>query len=63
MNGIVKDLAVSPYNDEELLALKSDADYRQNILKIQRLNHQWRLPPYITLLSFTTVPSTDSSHR
>ncbi|WP_342421296.1 helix-turn-helix domain-containing protein [Paenibacillus sp. FSL E2-0178] len=47
MNGIVKDLAVSLYNDEELLALKSGADYRQSILKIERLNHTVAASPYL----------------
>lgn len=47
MNGIVKDLAVSLYNDEELLALKSGADYKQSILKIERLNHTVAASPYL----------------
>lgn len=47
MNGIVKDLAASLYNDEELLALKSGADYRQSILKIERLNHTVAASPYL----------------
>lgn len=47
MNGIVKDLAVSLYNDEELIALKSGADYRQSILKIERLNHTVASSPYL----------------
>ncbi|UQZ33056.1 AraC family transcriptional regulator [Paenibacillus sp. PK3_47] len=47
MNGIVKDLAVSLYNDEELIALKSGADYRQSILKIERLNHTVAASPYL----------------
>ncbi|MFD1176963.1 helix-turn-helix domain-containing protein [Paenibacillus puldeungensis] len=47
MNGIVKDLAVSLYNDEELIALKSGDDYRQSILKIERLNHTVAASPYL----------------
>ncbi|WNS44019.1 AraC family transcriptional regulator [Paenibacillus sp. MMS20-IR301] len=47
MNGIVKDLAISLYNDEELLALKSGADYKQSILKIERLNHTVASSPYL----------------
>lgn len=47
MNGIVKDLAVSLYNDEELIALKSGADYKQSILKIERLNHTVAASPYL----------------
>lgn len=47
MNGIVRDLAVSLYNDEELLALKSGADYKQSILKIERLNHTVASSPYL----------------
>lgn len=47
MNGIVKDLAVSLYNDEELIALKSGADYRQSILKIERLNRTVAASPYL----------------
>lgn len=47
MNGIVKDLAVSLYNDEELIALKSGDDYRQSILKIERLNRTVAASPYL----------------
>ncbi|MEC0309466.1 AraC family transcriptional regulator [Paenibacillus lautus] len=47
MNGIVKDLAVSLYNDEELIALKSGADYKQSILKIERLNRTVAASPYL----------------
>lgn len=47
MNGIVKDLAVSLYNDEEMIPLKSGADYRQSILKIERLNHTVASSPYL----------------
>lgn len=47
MNGIVKDLAVSLYNDEELIALKSGADYKQSILKIERLNQTVAASPYL----------------
>lgn len=47
MNGIVKDLAVSLYNDEELIALKSGGDYKQSILKIERLNHTVAASPYL----------------
>ena len=47
MNGIVKDLAVSLYNYEELIALKSGADYKQSILKIERLNQTVAASPYL----------------
>ncbi|WP_150274650.1 helix-turn-helix domain-containing protein [Paenibacillus tepidiphilus] len=47
MNGIVKDLAVSMFNDEELLALKSGGDFKQSILKIERLNHTVASSPYL----------------
>lgn len=47
MNGIVKDLAVSLYNDEELIALKSGSDYKQSILKIERLNRTVAASPYL----------------
>lgn len=47
MNGIVKDLAVSLYNDEELIALKSGANYKQSILKIERLNRTVAASPYL----------------
>ncbi|MHA6530498.1 helix-turn-helix domain-containing protein [Paenibacillus sp. BAC0078] len=47
MNGIVKDLAVSLYNDDELLGLKSGADYKMSILKIERLNHTVASSPYL----------------
>lgn len=47
MNGIVTNQAVSMYNDEELIALKSGGDYKQSILKIQRLNHTVAASPYL----------------
>ncbi|NGZ74124.1 helix-turn-helix domain-containing protein [Saccharibacillus alkalitolerans] len=47
MNGIVTNQAVSMYNDEELIALKSGGDYRQSILKIGRLNRTVAASPYL----------------
>ncbi|MED5019644.1 helix-turn-helix domain-containing protein [Paenibacillus chibensis] len=52
MNGIVKDLAVSLYNDEELIALKSGSDYKQSILKIERLNRTVAASPYLQAAVF-----------
>ncbi|SET70248.1 AraC family transcriptional regulator [Paenibacillus sp. NFR01] len=52
MNGIVKDLAVSLYNDEEMIPLKSGGDYRQSILKIERLNHTVASSPYLDAAVF-----------
>lgn len=47
MNGIVKNLAVSLYNDDDLIALKAGADYKQSILKIERLNDTVAASPYL----------------
>ncbi|GJM83337.1 hypothetical protein HMSSN139_58330 [Paenibacillus sp. HMSSN-139] len=52
MNGIVKDLAVSLYNDEEMIALKSGGDYKQSILKIERLNKTVATSPYLHAIVF-----------
>ncbi|MGG6314365.1 helix-turn-helix domain-containing protein [Paenibacillus macerans] len=52
MNGIVKDLAVSLYNDEEMIALKSGGDYKQSILKIERLNKTVATSPYLHAVVF-----------
>lgn len=52
MNGIVKDLAVSLYNDEEMIALKSGGDYKQSILKIERLNKSVATSPYLHAIVF-----------
>ncbi|MGP0587235.1 helix-turn-helix domain-containing protein [Paenibacillus timonensis] len=52
MNGIVKDLAVSLYNDEEMIALKSGGDYKQSILKIERLNKLVATSPYLHAIVF-----------
>ena len=51
----MKDLAVSLYNDEELIALKSGADYKQSILKIERLNRTVAASPYLHAAVFTTA--------
>ncbi len=47
MNGIVTNQAVALYNDEEMIALKSGGDYKQSILKIQRLNRTVAASPYL----------------
>ncbi|OWA36989.1 AraC family transcriptional regulator [Saccharibacillus sp. O16] len=47
MNGIVINQAVALYNDEEMIALKSGGDYKQSILKIQRLNRTVAASPYL----------------
>lgn len=52
MNGIVKDLAVSLYNEEEMIALKSGGDYKQSILKIERLNKTVASSPYLHAIVF-----------
>ncbi|CAI6080700.1 helix-turn-helix domain-containing protein [Cohnella sp. JJ-181] len=52
MNGIVKDLAVSLYNDDELISLKAGADYRQSVLKIDRLDRTVAESPYLHAVAF-----------
>lgn len=52
MNGIVKDLAVSLYNDDELIALKAGSDYRQSILKVDRLDRTVAESPYLHAVAF-----------
>ncbi|MFC3800427.1 helix-turn-helix domain-containing protein [Cohnella sp. GCM10012308] len=52
MNGIVKDMAVSLFNDDELIALKAGADYRQSVLKIDRLDRTVAESPYLHAVAF-----------
>ncbi|MEK0317915.1 AraC family transcriptional regulator [Cohnella sp. 56] len=52
MNGIVKDLAVSLFNDDELIALKAGADYKQSVLKIDRLDRTVAESPYLHAVAF-----------
>lgn len=52
MNGIVKDLAVSLFNDDELIALKSGGDFEQSILKLDKLNRLVATSPYLHSIVF-----------
>ncbi|MDF2925995.1 MAG: AraC family transcriptional regulator [Paenibacillaceae bacterium] len=52
MNGIVKDLAVSLYNDDEFIALKSGAAFEESILKLDRLNKLVATSPYLHSVVF-----------
>lgn len=52
MNGIVKDLAVSLYNDDELIALRAGADFEQSILKVDRLDRTVAESPYLHAVVF-----------
>lgn len=52
MNGIVKDLAISLYNDNDLIALKSGSEFEQSILKLDRLNRVVATSPYLHSILF-----------
>jgi len=52
MNGIVRDLAVSLFNDDELIALKAGANYEQSILKVYRLDRTVAESPYLHSVAF-----------
>ena len=52
MNGIVKNLAVSLFNDDELIAVKAGADYKQSVLKIDRLDRTVAESPYLHAIAF-----------
>ncbi|THF76220.1 AraC family transcriptional regulator [Cohnella fermenti] len=52
MNGIVKNLAVSLYNDDELISLKAGGDYKQSLLKIYRLDRTVADSPYLHAIVF-----------
>jgi AraC-like DNA-binding protein len=52
MNGIVKDLAISLFNDDDMIALKSGGDIEQSILKLERLNRLVANSPYLHSIVF-----------
>lgn len=52
MNGIVKDLAISLFNDDDMIALKSGSDFEQSILKLERLNRLVANSPYLHSIVF-----------
>lgn len=52
MNQIVKDLAVSAFNDEDFIALKSGDDFEQSILKLDKLNRLVSNSPYLHSIIF-----------
>jgi AraC-like DNA-binding protein len=52
MNGIVKDLAVSLYNDEDFIALKSGSEFEQSLLKMDKLNQLVVTSPYLHSIMF-----------
>ncbi|WP_168121594.1 helix-turn-helix domain-containing protein [Paenibacillus sp. HB172176] len=52
MNEIVKELAVSLFNDEDMIALKSGADFKQSILKLEKLNGLVATSPYLHSIVF-----------
>ncbi|MFK7697757.1 helix-turn-helix domain-containing protein [Paenibacillus sp. HJGM_3] len=52
MNGIVKDLAVSIFNDEDMIALKSGGEFQQSILKLEKLNRLVATSPYLHSIVF-----------
>ncbi len=45
-------MAVSLYNDDELIALKAGSDYRQSLLKIDRLDRTVAESPYLHAVAF-----------
>lgn len=52
MNQIVKDLAVSTFNDEDFIALKSGDDFEQSILKLDKLTRLVSNSPYLHSIVF-----------
>ncbi len=52
MNQIVKDLAVSTFNDEDFIALKSGDDFEQSILKLDKLTRLVSQSPYLHSIVF-----------
>jgi AraC-like DNA-binding protein len=52
MNGIVKDLAVSIFNDDDMIALKSGGEFEQSILKLDKLNRLVATSPYLHSIVF-----------
>lgn len=52
MNDIIKNLAVSLFNDDDLIALKSGADIDQSIMKLDRLNRIVSDSPYLDSIVF-----------
>ncbi|THF73337.1 helix-turn-helix domain-containing protein [Cohnella fermenti] len=52
MNDIVKDLAVSLFNDDDLVALKSGSDFEESILKLDKLNRLVANSPYLHSIVF-----------
>lgn len=52
MNQIVKDLAVSTFNDEDFIALKSGDDFDQSILKLDKLTRLVSNSPYLHSIVF-----------
>ncbi len=52
MNQIVNDLAVSTFNDEDFIALKSGDDFEQSILKLDKLTRLVSQSPYLHSIVF-----------
>lgn len=52
MNEIAKDLAVSTFNDEDFIALKSGADFEQSILKLDKLTRLVTNSPFLHSVVF-----------
>ncbi|RTE09224.1 helix-turn-helix domain-containing protein [Paenibacillus whitsoniae] len=52
MNGIVKDLAISLFNEDDMIALKSGTDFEQSILKLDKLNRLVATSPYLHSIVF-----------
>ncbi|MDF2925707.1 MAG: AraC family transcriptional regulator [Paenibacillaceae bacterium] len=47
MNGIIKDLAVSLFYDDDMVAVISGSDFEQSIMKLDKLNRTVATTPYL----------------